>query len=114
MRKKFVALYDSCVKDRDDHKLFVIAVLLALGAVGIAVYDVATVIRGTVDPNVHMPFLLSVALGAFAGIVLAILRLGNRRPPRGRSSGEGPYRESYQHPDHWPRGRIEAPDGTSD
>lgn len=113
MKKKLLSLYRSFVKDVDDLKLFVAAMACLAAALGLAVYDTVTIVRGTVDPNVHLPFLLVLALGAFGGIILAILRHG-ATCARCRDGSHGPPPGSYQHRDHWPRGRIDPPDGTSD
>lgn len=111
---RFDTLYSSFVTDRHDHKLFVMAILCFLAAVGIGIYDVVTIVLGTVDPNVHLPFLLAAAFAAFGGIILAILRHGARLPESPQGPSEGPYRDPYRHPDHRPHGRINAPDDTSD
>ncbi len=112
--KNFVKQY---VKDGDDLKIFVMGIVLIVAAIGVAIYDVVTIVLGTVNPNVHIPFVLAAGLGAIGGICLAILRHGARCPEctenRGRWS-HGAGKDSYQHPDNWPQSRVNAPDGESD
>lgn len=111
--KKFYAAHVAC---GDDLKLFIGALLLLTGAASLAVYDVVTIVTGTVDPNVHLPFVLAAGLTAIGLIILAILRhsagCGDCRPGR-RDPGEI-SKDSCLHPDNWPRGRIDPPDGLSD
>lgn len=76
MKKRLMKFYRAHVGDDDDLKLFVgaVAVLAAAGAV--LVYDVVTIVRGTVDLNAHLPFVLAAGLAGFGLIMLKILRHG--------------------------------------
>lgn len=100
MRTKLHSLYSSFVRDGDDLKLFVAACVLMAAALCVLVYDVATVVLGTVEPNVHMPFVLAAGLAGIAGCILAVLRHGVKNPDR--DGGRGPGPDSYQHPSRWP------------
>jgi len=113
MIKKFHAAHVAC---GDDLKLFISALVLLTAAATLTVYDAATIIRGTVDPNVHLPFVLAGGLTAIGLIILAILRhsvsCGDCR--RSRLDPGEVSKDSCLHPDNWPRGRIDPPDGLSD
>lgn len=111
--KKFYAAHVAC---GDDLKLFITALLLLAGAAALAVYDVVTIVSGTVDPNVHLPFVLAAGLAAIGLITLAILRhavsCGECR--EGQLNAGEVSKDSCLHPDNWPYGRIDPPDGLSD
>jgi hypothetical protein len=111
--KKFYAAHVAC---GDDLKLFVIAMILLTAAAALAVYDTVTIITGTVDPNVHLPYVLAAGLTAIGLITLTILRhgisCGDCRSSR-LDAGEV-SKDSCLHPDNWPHGRIDPPDGLSD
>lgn len=86
--------------------LFILAAVFAL-------YDTVTLIRYGADLNRHLPFLLPVALACYGFACLKMLR--NRKQSDGTAPRAGEYdRQSYLHPGNHPKGRRDAPDGTSD
>lgn len=101
------------VRNAEDRRMYGLAVFLFMCAAALAGFDLVSVIRGTVDMHVHWPFLVAAVLAAFGAMIMKILRLGPQHPVRSEMDGQVD-RSSYQHPDNWPKGRINAPPGTSD
>ena len=66
--------YELHVTAREDIKMFVLALLLIAIAMGLSIYDTVTIVRGTVNPNDHMPFMLAFAFLVMSQMILFILR----------------------------------------
>jgi hypothetical protein len=116
MKKILKKFYAAHVIGGDDLRLFISALGLLAAALALAVYDTVTIVNGTVDPNIHLPFVLAIGLAAMGLIILAILRhsVSCGECHSGRFDPSKVSKDSYLHPDNWPRGRIDPPDGMSD
>jgi hypothetical protein len=99
------------IRNSEDCKLFISALTLYALAVALVINDTVALVRHvTITSTGHIPFFLAAAFIAAGTMALYVARSGYsvRRP-------DGTYdTSSCLHPDHHPRGRIDAPDGTSD
>jgi hypothetical protein len=97
----------------EDRALHRVSIGLFVLAAVFLVYDVVALIRHGANFDQHIPFLFPVILACFGGFSRSILRRrkvsGYKNPPDGEY-----HRDSYLHPDNHPKGRRDAPDGTSD
>jgi hypothetical protein len=89
-----------------------IVILLAAFAATVVAYDVWCLVSGHAKEGLYiLPF----ALGGFVAITAKIIRHLETFDPDARKRVEHDLsKDSYLHPDNLPKGRRDAPDGTSD
>ncbi|HTK04839.1 MAG TPA: hypothetical protein VL500_04605 [Candidatus Eisenbacteria bacterium] len=89
-----------------------LTVMLVVFTALVVVYDVWCLASGNAKEGLYiMPF----ALGAFIAIMAKIISHLERFDPDDRDRFEATIpKDSYLHPDNHPKGRRDAPDGTSD
>lgn len=89
-----------------------ILVMLVVMTVAVVIYDVWCLVSGHAKEGLYiMPF----ALGAFIAIVAKIISLYENFDPDKQERFEADIaEESCLHPENLPKGRRDAPDGTSD
>ncbi len=88
------------------------AALFVLAALSLA-YDVVSLASGPVDLNRHLPFLFPFVLTLF-GIFCRKASRSRKLPGNTGQAADEYDRSSCLHPDNHPKGRRDAPDGTSD
>jgi len=107
--KKF---FKKHVSNGEDLKIFVISIGLILAGIAAIVHTTVVLVNHTAAPDQPLRYFTGAGLAALGFIFLACLRIGNG--PAFKADVEKMRRHSYLHPDNWPRGRIDPPDGLSD
>lgn len=104
------------LKNRSDVIVVVTGAFSILTGSSVLLYDIVLSVMGTIDPNRDMSIItvsiVTTILGAFCFWIVYRDRRRPGDPPR--PPPDDPDQDSYLHPDHHPKGRRDAPDGTSD
>lgn len=105
------------IKSSGDAVLVIYAFLLFSMSLSVLIYDIVTIANGTVDPDRHVPFLVTIVgtiLGAFCLVIVYRAQKRDDGPHDSTKQELDPPKDSYLHPDHLPKDRRDAPDGQSD